>query len=179
VALDQALLTIVVQHRLAWLDDVMVFISWIGNLGGVWVALAVVGFFFAERRPAAFRLWLTMLCVFLVVELGLKSVVARARPFDVVTGLTLLSVPPLSSSFPSTHAALGFAGALAGVRVFAGAGWWLWPLAVLVASSRVYLGVHWPSDVVFGSVMGCACAWLVLGGDTTSRTHFMLSVREK
>ncbi|MGH9387060.1 MAG: phosphatase PAP2 family protein [Vicinamibacterales bacterium] len=161
---DLTLLTTVVQHRTPWLDDVMVFVSTIGNGGAVWVTLGFIGLIFTERRPASWRLLLTLFCTYLVVELALKGLIGRERPFNTLPNLQLIADRPLSSSFPSAHAALGFAGAIAGSRVVPTAGWILWPLAVLVAASRVYLGVHWPTDVVFGSLMGCACAWFVLGG---------------
>jgi undecaprenyl-diphosphatase len=59
---------------------------------------------------------------------------------------------------------MAVAGAIAGARMIPVAAWMLWPLAVLVAISRVYIGVHWPTDVVAGTVLGLICAWFVLGG---------------
>ena len=56
------------------------------------------------------------------------------------------------------------AGALAGTRMIPVAGWVLLPFAALVIISRVYLGIHWPSDIGAGAVIGFAIAWFVLGG---------------
>ena len=142
----------------------MVFFSVIGNRGILWLALAAIGLLFTDRKADAWRLVLTMLCTYLVVEVTLKTVFARPRPHEVLSSVELLIPRPTSSSFPSTHAAMGIAGAMAGARLFPGATWALWPIGILVALSRVYVGAHWPSDVLAGGLMGAACAWFVLGG---------------
>jgi undecaprenyl-diphosphatase len=142
----------------------MVFCSVIGNRGFLWLMLAAIGLAFTERKPAAWRLVLTVFCTFLVVDVALKAMSGRPRPYEVLSGIQLLISPPTSSSFPSTHAAMGIAGAIAGTRVFPRAAWILWPLGILGGLSRIYVGAHWPSDVLAGGLMGAACAWFVLGG---------------
>jgi undecaprenyl-diphosphatase len=161
---DISLLTSVVQHRNPLLDDVMMFLSVIGDRGLLWLTLAAIGLLFTDRKPAAWRLALAIFCTFLVVDVALKAVFARPRPYEVLSSVELLIPRPTSSSFPSTHAAMGIAGAMAGARLFPGAAWALWPIAILVALSRVYVGAHWPSDVLAGGLMGTACTWFVLGG---------------
>ena len=164
IGFDTYLLTTVVQHRTPLLDGVMVFFSRLGDRGVFWLTLAAIGLLFTSRKPAAWRLVLAMLCTYLIVDVALKAVVARPRPYEVLTGLQLLIDRPTSSSFPSTHAALGIAGALAGTRLFPAAGRLLWLLGLLAGLSRVYSGVHWPTDIVAGGLMGALCAWFAVGG---------------
>ena len=168
IGFDTSLLTTVVQHRTPWLDGVMVFFSAIGDRGVLWLTLAAIGLLFTNRKPAAWRLVLTMLCTYLVVDVALKAAFGRPRPYEVLTGLQLLVDRPTSTSFPSTQAAMGIAGALAGTRLFPAAGWILWPLGILIGLSRIYVGVHWPSDVLAGFLAGAAIAWFVSGGARTA-----------
>lgn len=109
------------------------------------------------------RSWLAVAVAFVIVDDVMKPLVARPRPFEVMA-VTLIDARPSSASFPSGHAAMAAAGALAGTRLLPVAGLILWPLAALVIVSRVYLGVHWPMDAIAGALLGLAVAWLVLGG---------------
>lgn len=160
---DTALLNHVIQLRRPWLDDVMIFASAIGAGGFVWIAGAVIAAIYPARRAAAWRLLLTVAFTFVITDNVIKPIVDRPRPFVVIADLPVIDAKPVTPSFPSGHAARAVAGAIAGSQMLPGAGWVLWPLAALVAISRVYIGVHWPTDVLAGAVIGLACAWFVLG----------------
>jgi membrane-associated phospholipid phosphatase len=56
-----------------------------------------------------------------------------------------------------------------------GSAWAWWPLAGIIAISRVYIGVHWPTDVIAGLVVGLGISWLVLGGKARSYPHLRRS----
>ena len=162
--MDTSLLHYVIQLRRPWLDDVMIFASALGSAGFVWWMFALIASVFPARRAAAWRLLLVLGFTFALNDYLLKPIVARPRPFEVIADLRVIDAKPTSPSFPSGHAAMAIAGAIAGARMLPGAGWVLWPLAAIVAASRVYSGVHWPSDVVAGLALGLACAWFVLAG---------------
>jgi len=97
----------------------------------------------------------------------LKPLIDRARPFEVVEAARVITTRSLTSSLPSGHAASAVAGALATGRLFPVARPIFWALAALIAVSRVYTGVHWPSDVLAGALVGFACGWFALGGRAT------------
>lgn len=147
-----------------WLTWIMVALTLAGRGGAVWVLL---GLYRVVRHradgPAFFRLVLALLVTFVLVDGVLKPLVARARPpWPGLVADTLLS-PPTSYSFPSGHAASSVAGAFALARFWPRAAAALWMLAALVALSRVYLGMHYPLDVVAGGVVGGLVAVLVTG----------------
>ncbi|MDO8677448.1 MAG: phosphatase PAP2 family protein [Acidobacteriota bacterium] len=167
---DTSLLHYVIQSRRPWLDDVMVLASALGAAGFLWWMLALITGIFPARRPAAWRLLLAIGFTFLINDYVLRPIFDRARPFEVIPALRVIDAKPTTSSFPSGHAAMAMAGALAGSRMLPVSGWVLWPLGVIVAVSRVYVGVHWPSDVIAGAIVGVACAWFVLGGRPPSKT---------
>jgi undecaprenyl-diphosphatase len=161
---DTALLHQVIQLRRPWLDDVMLLSSALGAAGFIWWVTALITMVFPDKRMAAYRMLLAGFLTWGISEFILKPVVDRARPFEVESSLTVIDAKPVSRSFPSGHAAMAFAYAVGGARMIPGSAWVWWPLAVIVAVSRVYVGVHWPSDIIGGAAIGLACAWFVLGG---------------
>ncbi len=142
----------------------MLLASAVGRAGFVWWVTALIAMVFPRRRMAAWRLILAVALAYLLVDGVIKPVIGRARPFDVVADARLIDQRPVTSSFPSGHTAAAVAGALAAGRLFPRArpAWWL--LAVGIALSRVYVGAHWPTDVLAGAVLGLAVGWWVLGG---------------
>ncbi len=126
-----------------------------GEHGAVWLALGVVGAVGdrARRRP-----WVCATATVAgtyAANTALKLVVGRPRPE--LPGLPALTSTPTRLSFPSAHTATSFAGALAYSRLGLPAGP-LYSLAVALALSRLYLGVHYPSDLVAGALLGSAAA---------------------
>lgn len=113
------------------------------------------GFVSAMRRVAP-PLWL----VSGVVELGIKRIFRRERPFLQKVEAILVGLPPKHYSFPSGHAASAFAGAWLLSREQPRAWWIYYTIAALVGFSRVYKGVHYPGDVIAGAVTGIGLARL-------------------
>jgi len=142
----------------------MLFSSAIGSAGFIWWITALITGIFTDKRAAAFRMILAVAFTYAVSDLVLKPAFDRPRPYDRDTTVTALDSKPDTSAFPSGHAAMAVAGAIAGSRMIPYSAWFWWPLAAVMAVSRVYLGVHWPSDVVAGLLLGLATAWFVLGG---------------
>ncbi len=137
----------------------MLFISWLGNHGGLWIALALLLLCRARTRRLGLTLGLSLLLETFCCNLLLKPIVARVRPFAVNTDVLLLLPPLADYSFPSGHtsAAFAFAAALVGRRSRWGFVFCLF--AVLMGFSRLYLYVHYPTDVLGGMILGCLAGW--------------------
>ena len=153
----------------------MLLASALGSAGFIWWITALITMVFPGKRAAAFRLLLAVLFTWMVNEYALKPLVDRPRPFAVDQTLTVIDARPTTSAFPSGHAAMAVAGAVAGSRMLPGSAWVWWPLALIVAVSRVYIGVHWPSDVITGAAIGLALSWFVLGGGARSTPKLRIS----
>lgn len=143
------------------LDKIMVFITSLGNEGLLWIGIAVVMVFFKKYRKCAISMGISLLLMELVGNVILKDLIMRERPCWIDPSIELLVKAPSSFSFPSGHTFAGFA---ASVTIFLNhkrEGIAAIAVASLIAFSRMYLFVHFPTDILGGIVFGIAVAALV------------------
>lgn len=152
---DRDLFTWVVEHRVAWLNWLFVALSAAGTAALLWIGLAPVLALWA-RRPVLATTLLTALTVWTADVLAalLKGAFDRERPHRVLEVAEPLLRWDSGSSFPSGHAATSAAGAVVLTYLLGRGGWALGLLAAGVAFSRVYIGVHYPLDVLAGALLG-------------------------
>jgi undecaprenyl-diphosphatase len=142
---------------------VFIALSVVGYAGLVWIGLAAAVSILA-RLPLLTTTALTAVCVWTadLLTMGLKPLIDRPRPFETHADVDPLLGGTLGSSLPSGHAATSFAGAVVlGALYRPGLPYFLL-LAVAIAYSRVYLGVHYPLDVIAGAAIGAAVSLAAL-----------------
>ena len=141
-------------------DRIMVFLSTLGNGGFLWIASAFVMLFFKKWRKAGVAMLIALAVGFIVTNLTLKPLVARTRPFDVNPEFTPIIPLPLDFSFPSGHTCSSFAAAVALTVQKRKAGIFALAVAALIAFSRMYLLVHFPTDIMAGAVVGVVSGFI-------------------
>jgi undecaprenyl-diphosphatase len=165
VSLDDRLAIWIATHRYKPLDDVFVRLGTIEKLGLVWIVLAFVVCLVTRRGLAAAVGWAVLVAVVAfaadAVSFGIKDLVHRTRPADAHPQIHPLYVVH-SSSFPAGHAATAFAGALLLSYIAPRAAPLLVLLAIAIGYSRVYVGVHYPGDVVAGALVGVLCGLVAI-----------------
>lgn len=137
------------------LDKILAFITSLGNAGIIWIVLAVVLLILPKTRKTGIIVVAALLMDLILCNLILKNLVARVRPYDVNTAIAILIKKPLDFSFPSGHTAASFAAMTALFLAKMKKAWIAaLVLAVLIAFSRLYFYVHYPTDVLGGAVVG-------------------------
>ena len=154
---DEAIMLFIQDNiRCVFLDPIMKFFSFIGNAGILWIAVGVILLLISGYRITGFDMLLALTLCTAINNLIIKELVMRSRPYDTIQGLTTIIAPLSSWSFPSGHAASSFASAYALGKSRRGK-WWLFYIpAALIAISRVYVGVHYLTDVAGGALVGTA-----------------------
>lgn len=150
--------------RADWLSPIMVAYTKLGGLGLMWILCSLALLCFKRTRWAGAAGILALVFSLLLNNGLLKHLFSRTRPYEVVEGLTLLTKKATDFSFPSGHAGSSFAAATAICLMLRGiwdrARWIPVVLAFLMAFSRLYIGIHYPSDVICGALTGALCGWL-------------------
>lgn len=154
--LDERMLLFInhMPHTL-WTDTLALTLSGLGKAGLIWFLLSFWLFVREEKKDHRFFIPLVAsgLSSWVLVELIIKPFVARLRPQESI-GVWRVITEPESFSFPSAHATLAFALATVLAGYEPRFRWALYGFAVLISVSRVFLGVHYPSDVFAGALLG-------------------------
>ena len=132
------------------LDKIMLFITWLGDDGWFWLAIGVGCLIFKKHRKMGLQLLLSMLCTYILGNLIIKNLVARPRPCDIDAAVTLLISRPHGHSFPSGHSINSMVAAVALFLNNKKIGIPAVIIATLIGFSRLYLFVHFPTDVLAG-----------------------------
>lgn len=151
--------------RIDFLTPIITFITHLGDSGRIWIACTVLFLILPRMRKCGAVMAASMIFNLLATNIVLKNLFARTRPYVAVEGLHRVIEAQVDFSFPSGHTACSFAAATViflmcprkvGIPAMT--------LAVLIALSRLYVGVHFPTDVIGGAVVGTACglfAWWI------------------
>lgn len=160
------------------LDSVMPFITKLGDGGILWICSALLLIGFPKTRKAGTVMMVSLALEVLCCNVLLKPLVARPRPCDINPTVQLLIPRSEGFSFPSGHTGASFAAASAlffdenklGVPALA--------VAALIGFSRLYLYVHYPTDVFAGALLGILLGWLgnILVISIGERVHGKLHV---
>ncbi|MGI5969228.1 MAG: phosphatase PAP2 family protein [Lachnospiraceae bacterium] len=142
-------------------DIIVPLISGLGNAGIIWIALTLVLLVIPKTRRSGLIMALALIADLILCNGILKNLVARTRPYDVNTVVNLLIEKPVDYSFPSGHTAASFAAVtalyLAGEKK-------LWKpalvLSILIAFTRMYLYVHYPTDILGGIAVGIISGYI-------------------
>lgn len=167
--LDGNILLFIQEYiRQDWLTPIWIAITSLADDGWFWIVLSIFLLIPKKTRKAGVAALLALLINLCFTNVILKNVVARTRPYEVVEGLTVLIDKLKSFSFPSGHTACSFAAAYAYYRCLPQKKWGIAALVLagLIGFSRLYVGVHYPTDVLGGAVVGmfAACIASKLAG---------------
>ena len=144
------------------LNVVMPIITTLGNGGAIWIAIAILLLINKKYRKYGVLLSISLLLCLLVGNIFLKPTVARIRPFDLNDTIKILIEKPMDYSFPSGHTMSSFAAATILFYMNKKIGSFAYILASRIAFSRLYLYVHFPSDVLTGLIVGVLLSSIVI-----------------
>ena len=162
MSVDFYILGLIQNLRCGFLDFLMPKITMLGNAGLIWLITALVLCIFKRHRKTGIMVLCGLLIGLVVCSLVLKPLIARPRPCWLDTSVQLLIDVPQDYSFPSGHTLAAFTSAFILMYRKSKLSFIALPLAVLIAFSRMYLYVHFPSDVLGGIITAAVIAAAVI-----------------
>ena len=158
--LDGQLLVAIQGLRQPLLNGLISWYTQLGNAGLLWIVLSLAMLCWRPTRKAGALALTAMVFGLLITNITIKPLVERARPW-LDWPIVPLVVENDPHSFPSGHTCSAFAAGLSWARALPRR--WMRTLAVVLAVcmglSRLYVGVHYPTDVLAGALIGALCAW--------------------
>ena len=145
-----------------FLDKTMPFVSAMGNIGFIWIALIIILLLTKKYRKTAIITLGALIMGTILGEGLLKHIIGRQRPPMDLIGIKLLIPEPTTFSFPSGHTTSSFAAAGVIAKYIKKMKIPAFLLAGCIAFSRLYLFVHYPSDVLGGIILGLACSYTAI-----------------
>lgn len=152
--LDNFILQKMIEIQNPLLSGIMTGITYLGSNGAIWLLIGFTFLISKKWKEAGFVLIMVILLSGLLNDLILKNIFQRLRPFDQIGGVSALIAEPSGYSFPSGHAFSSFASAYIINRYNTKLGVFTYVLALFIAISRVYLRVHFFTDVFVGAILG-------------------------
>ena len=143
------------------LNTIMIMITTLGDGGAIWIAATIALLVSKKTRKIGVMSAVALLCSLLINNQIIKNLVQRPRPFVTFKELSIIIPTPSEFSFPSGHTASSFAAAAVFYRHLPKKiGIWAIVLAGLIGFSRLYVGVHYPTDVLAGVLTGILLSYL-------------------
>lgn len=159
---DIAILNLIREHlSCPFMDAFMKFVTSLGAAGALWIVICIVLFCTKKYRKTGAEMAVGLIIGVLVGNLVLKNVVARVRPFDLL-GIDIIIRAPRDYSFPSGHTLASVISAYILWHTGKKAGAAAAVAAALIAFSRLYLYVHYPTDVLGGLLLGLVIGFITL-----------------
>jgi undecaprenyl-diphosphatase len=144
--------------RSDFLDSLMKFISSLGNGGLIWILTGILMLFFKNYRKCGYTILLALIFCLILGNGILKNLIARDRPCWIHNEFPLIIGTPKDYSFPSGHTFSSFAASVSILFFHKKIGIFAVSLASVIAFSRLYLFVHFPTDILGGILLGTMTA---------------------
>ena len=161
MGIELQFLNLIQEIRTTFLDVFMSNVTKLGNVGFIWILLTIILLVIPKTRKSGVILAAALIVDLILCNVILKPLVARIRPFDVNTAIQLIIAKPQDYSFPSGHTAASVASVVA---LYLAGEKRLWKIALIlacfIAFSRMYLYVHYPTDILGGALLGILCGYL-------------------